>query len=96
MGANISKSISKNANITFSQKRIDNAKHSATNALKAALKRANQKTTEATDDLIGNKIVGKITVSQKLHKRITQKQMKKKYLEECRYLQNKDRKLLII
>ena len=41
MGANITKSISKNANITFSQKRIDNAKHSATNALKAASRRAN-------------------------------------------------------
>ena len=36
-------------------------KKSATDAIKTASKRAIQKTAEATDDLIGNKIVDKIT-----------------------------------
>ena len=97
---NISKSISKNVSKKFSQKRIDHAKHFTINAVKATSKRAIQKTAVATGDLIGNKIVDKITQqfceSQKLHKRIIQKQMKKKFSEKDIHLQNKDRKLLMI
>ena len=97
---NISKSITKNVSKKFSQKRIDHAKHFTINAVKATSKRAIQKTAVATGDLIGNKIVDKITQqfceSQKLHKRIIQKQMKKKFSEKDIHLQNKDRKLLMI
>ena len=52
----------------YSQKLLDSAKKSTTDAIKTASKRAIQKTAEATGDLIGNKIAGKITsVSAKLH-----------------------------
>ena len=50
----------------YSQKLIDTAKKSATDALKTVSKRVIQKTTEATGDLIGNKIADNITsVSKK-------------------------------
>ena len=50
----------------YSQKRLDSAKKSTTDAIKTASKRAIQKTAEATGDLIGNKIADKITsVSKK-------------------------------
>ena len=45
----------------YGKKLVDTAKKSATDAIKAASKRAIQKTTEATGDLIGNKIADKIT-----------------------------------
>ena len=50
----------------YGQKLLDSAKKSTTDAIKTASKRAIQKTAEATDDLIGNKIAEKITsVSKK-------------------------------
>ena len=45
----------------FSEKLLDTAKRSTTDAIKTASKRAIQKTSEATGDLIGNKIADKIT-----------------------------------
>ena len=45
----------------YGKKLVDTAKKSATDAIKTASKRAIQKTAEATGDLIGNKIVDKIT-----------------------------------
>ena len=45
----------------YGKKLVDTAKKSATDAIKTASKRAIQKTTEATGDLIGNKIADKIT-----------------------------------
>ena len=53
---NIVKSISKNLNCKYSQKILDYAKQSETDAVKASSKRVVQKTAEATGDLIGNKI----------------------------------------
>ena len=44
---------------------IEHAKTSATDALKTASKRAIQKTAEATEDLIDNKIADQITNSSK-------------------------------
>ena len=41
-----------------SQKLLDRAKKTATDAIKTVLKRAIQNTIEATGDLIGNKIAG--------------------------------------
>ena len=55
------KNIGKHLSNKYSQKLIDTAKKSTTDAIKTAFKRAIQKTTEATGDLIGNKIADKIT-----------------------------------
>ena len=50
----------------YGQKLFDIAKKSTTDAIKTASKRAIQKTAEATDNLIGNKIADKISsVSKK-------------------------------
>ena len=64
-------SLAKNLSNKYSQKLIDTAKKSTTDALKTASKRAIQKTVEATGDLIGNKIADKITtVSKKSNKNL--------------------------
>ena len=55
----------------YRKKPFDTAKKSATDAAKTASKRAIRKTAEATSDLIGNKIVGKITsISKKSTKKL--------------------------
>ena len=60
------KNIGKSLSNKYGQKLLDSAKKSTTDAIKTASKRAIQKTAEATGDLIGNKIVDKITsVSKK-------------------------------
>ena len=51
MGKNLSKK--------YGQKILDSAKKSTTDAIKTASKRAIQKTTKGTGDLIGNKIADK-------------------------------------
>ena len=48
-----------------SQKLIDHAKQSATDALKTTSKKVIQKTAEATGDLIGNKMADRITYISK-------------------------------
>ena len=54
-----------------SQKLLDSAKKSTTDAIETASKKAIQKTAEATGDLIGNKIADKITsVSKKSTKKL--------------------------
>ena len=65
MGENINKNESKSLNSKYSQKLLDHAKQSATDAFKTSSKRVIQKAVEATGDLIGNKIVDKITRSSK-------------------------------
>ena len=57
-------------NNKYSQKLFDNAKKSTTNAIKTVSKRAIQKTAEATGDLIGNKIIDKITNTSKSSKEL--------------------------
>ena len=60
------KNMGKNLSNKYSQKLLDTAKKSTTDAIKTASKRAIQKTAEATGDLIGNKIADKTTsVSKK-------------------------------
>ena len=49
----------------YSQKLVDTAKKSATDAIKTASKRAIQKTAESAEDLVGNKIADKITSALK-------------------------------
>ena len=51
-----------------SQKRLNTAKKSTTDAIKTASKRAVQKTPEVTGDLIGNKTADKIASVSKKHK----------------------------
>ena len=55
------KNISKNLSRKYIQKLLDHTKSSATDALEIALKRTIQKAGEATADLLGNKILDKIS-----------------------------------
>ena len=55
------KNMGKSLSNKYGQKLLDSAKKSTTDAIKTASKKAIQKTAEATDDLIGNKIADKIT-----------------------------------
>ena len=55
----------------YGKKLVDTAKKSATDAIKTASKRAIQKTAEAMDDLVDNKVADKITnVSKKSTKKL--------------------------
>ena len=55
MGNSIGKNISKSLSGKYSQKLLDQAKHSTTDVLKTSSKRVNQKTAEATGNLIGSR-----------------------------------------
>ena len=55
------KNMGKSLSNKYGQKLLDSAKKSTADAMKTASKRAIQKTTEATSDLIGNKIADKKT-----------------------------------
>ena len=57
--------VAKNISDKYSQKLVDTTKKSATDAIKTASKIAIQKTAEATEDLVGNKIADKITSASK-------------------------------
>ena len=83
---NIGKNISKNLSSKYSQKRLDHAKQSATDAIKTAPNRLIQKVAEATG------YYKRLQESQKLY----QNKMKKKCLQTNIYLQNQDKKLLMI
>ena len=75
MGTHATK-VAKNLSNKYSQKLLDTAKKSTTDAVKAISKRAIQKTAETTGDLIGNKIANKITsVSTKLHSKKSSKEL---------------------
>ena len=60
MGTYVTK-VAKNLSNKYVQKLLDSAKRSKTDAIKTASRRAIQKTAEAIDDLIGNKIADKTT-----------------------------------
>ena len=55
------KNMGQNLNNKYGKKLLDTAEKSATDAIKIASKRANQKTAETTGGLIGNKIADKTT-----------------------------------
>ena len=57
--------VTKNMSIQYSQQLLDSTKKCTTDGIKTASKRAIQKTVEPTGDLIGNKIVDKITSASK-------------------------------
>ena len=71
MGKNIAKNISKTLNSEYSQKLLDQAKQSATDAIKTSSKRVIQKTAGATGDLIENKIANRITKVSKYSETVT-------------------------
>ena len=59
------KNIGRNSSNKYSQKIIDTAKKSATDAIKTASQWAIQRPVEATGNLVGNKITDKITNTSK-------------------------------
>ena len=61
MSKNVGKNISEDLSSKYSQKLLDHAKQSAADTFETGSKRAIQKTAEATDDLIGNKIADRNT-----------------------------------
>ena len=64
-------SFAKNMSNKYSQKLLDSAKKSTTDVIETASKRAIQKTSETTGNLIGNKVADKITsVSKKSPKEL--------------------------
>ena len=87
MGKNNGKNISKNLSGKYSQKRLDHAKQSATDALKLLQK--NQ----------FKKLLIELQKFQKIHNKIILKQLQmntiKKYLKKDIYRQKKDQKLLM-
>ena len=62
---NMGKSRSKNLGGKYSQKHLDHAQQSSTDALKTTSKSVIQKTIEATSDLIDIKILDRITTVSK-------------------------------
>ena len=83
------KDIGKNLS-KYSQKLLDSAKKSTTDATKTAFKRAFQKIAEATDDLIGNETADKITsVSKKSSKKLHSKETNNEIPKE-RYISPKE------
>ena len=91
MGKNIGKNISKNLNSKYSQILLDHAKQSATGVLKTVSKRTIHNTTEATDDLIGNKIADKITRVSKNSPQNNSETSEKEIIKE-RYMSPEKRK----
>ena len=86
----------KNMSNKYSQKFVDTAEKSATDAIKTASKRAIQKTAEATGDLIGNKIADKITnVSKKSHNEEIQSNEVNNEIPKERYISPKERQKII-
>ena len=84
--------VAKNMSNKYSQKLVDTAKKSATDAIKTTSKSAIQKAAEATGDLIGNKLLIRLQVHQKNH---SQMKLIMKYQKKDIFLQKKDKKLLM-
>ena len=93
------KNIGKSLSNKYSQKFIDTAKKSATDAIKTASQQAIQKIAEATGDLVGNKIADEITsISKKSTKElpaIDEDAELPTHKKKDIYHQKKDNKLLM-
>ena len=89
--------VAKNMSDKYSQKLVDTAKKSATDAIKTVSKRAIQKTAEATGDLIGNEIADKITAkpSKKSHNEEIQSNEVNNEIPKERYISPKERQQII-
>ena len=90
------KNMGKNLSNKYSQKLIDTAKESTSDAIKTASKRAIQKTAEAIGDLIGNKTADKITcVSKKSIKKLPNDEIEvdlERATTKERYISSEERK----
>ena len=83
-------------NNKYSEKLVDTAKKSATDAIKTASKRAIQKTAEATGDLVGNTIADQITsASKKPHNEEIQSNEVNNEIQKERYISPKERQQII-
>ena len=82
--------IAKKMSNKYGQKLVDTAKKSATDAIKAASKRAIQKRAEATGDLIDNKVADKITSASKKSQNEVNNEIPKE-----RYISPKERQKII-
>ena len=96
MGRNIGKNISKNLSHQYSEKFLNLAKQFAKDTLKTVSKRAVQKTAEATGDLIKLHESQKTLTHDNSKENIEHDRGIYREKEKDIYLQNKDRKLLII
>ena len=94
MCEDIRKSISKNVSTNCSQKCIDHGKHFTINWIKATSVRVIQKTAQETGDLIGNKIVDKITRVSKVLKKNNPEANEEEILRE-RYTSPEQRQKII-
>ena len=98
MGRNANKVAINRVN-KYSQKLLDSAKKSTTDAIKTASKRTIQKTAEATSDLIGNKIADKITsVPKKSNKELQNNETKvevQRATPKKRYISPEERQQII-
>ena len=85
--------------LAMCRKPLDHAKQSATDVFETASKRAIQKTAEATDNLIGDKIADKITkvskYSQENNSETVTNEHDKEMAKKEIYLHKKDKKLLM-
>ena len=79
-------SFAKNLSNKYSQKLLGSGKKSTTDAIKAASKRAIQKTAEATGDLIGKEIADRTTSLSKKSSQMMKSIMKWKYQRKDIYL----------
>ena len=91
------KNMGKSLSNKYSQKLIDTAKKSTTDAIKTASKRTFQKTAEATDDLIGNKNDAIITVSdsKKINKELPNEEDVEITIHKKRYISPRERQQII-
>ena len=79
----------------YGQKLVDSAKKYTADAIKTASKRAIQKTTEATGDLIGNKIADKITSVSKKSNNNNNNEDVELTTHEKRYISPEERQQII-
>ena len=84
--------VAKNMSNKYSQKLVDTAKKSATDAIKTASKREIQKTAEATGDLVGNKIT---SASIKSHNKEIESNEVNNEIPKERYISPKERQKII-
>ena len=89
--------VAKNMSNKYSQKVVDTAKKSATDAIKTASKRAIQKTAEATGDLVGNKIADRIvtSASRRSHNEEIQSNEVNNEIPKERHISPKERQQII-
>ena len=95
MTKNVGKYISKDLSSKNSQKLLDHAKQSATDALKTASKRAIQKAAEGTSDLIRNEITDKNTRVSKTSPKNNLERNEEEILRE-RYISPELRDILLM